>query len=99
MARGGARAGAGRKPGAATRKTREIADRAVTEGVSPLEFMLQRMRDEDAPMADRQDMAKAAAPFVHAKLSSIEASVTGDLKLSTPQVIEFVSPEADASPD
>jgi hypothetical protein len=32
------------------------------------------MRDELAPMAERMDMAKAAAPYVHAKLSSIEAS-------------------------
>lgn len=48
---------------------------AEATGVTPLEFMLNRMRDEEAPIADRMDMAKAAAPYIHAKLSSIEASV------------------------
>lgn len=44
MGHGGARPGAGRKLGAATRKTREIADRAVSEGLAPLEVMLLDMR-------------------------------------------------------
>lgn len=79
MARGGAREGAGRKVGSATKKTREIAEKAVAEGITPLEFMLNRMRDDGAPMEDRMDMAKAAAPYIHAKLSSIEANVNGQL--------------------
>ncbi|WP_238878645.1 hypothetical protein [Achromobacter xylosoxidans] len=41
--RGGARKGAGRKPGAATKKTREIADKAAAEGITPLEVMLRAM--------------------------------------------------------
>lgn len=99
MARGGSRPGAGRKQGATTKRTREIADRAVAEGISPLEYMLARMRDPEVSDDDRMEMAKAAAPYVHPKLSSIEANLNGDLKLSTPKVIEFVSPEADAGPD
>ena len=43
--RGGARKNAGRKAGAATTKTREIADKAMAEGISPLEYMLQVMRN------------------------------------------------------
>ena len=74
MARGGARPGAGRKVGAATAKTREIANGAASEGITPLEYMLARMRDPNVPDAARDDMAKAAAPFIHPKLSSIEAS-------------------------
>lgn len=42
--RGGSRKGAGRKPGSATKKTREIADKAAAEGVTPLEVMLENMR-------------------------------------------------------
>lgn len=42
--RGGARKGAGRKPGSATKKTREIADKAAAEGITPLEVMLDNMR-------------------------------------------------------
>lgn len=44
MARGGARKGAGRKPGSANVKTREIADKAAAEGITPLEVMLANMR-------------------------------------------------------
>jgi hypothetical protein len=44
MARGGKRIGAGRKLGSVTKRTREIADRAVAEGKTPLEVMLDNMR-------------------------------------------------------
>jgi hypothetical protein len=36
MNRGGKRAGAGRKPGSLTKKTREIAERAAADGITPL---------------------------------------------------------------
>jgi len=42
--KGGKRAGSGRKPGSANVKSREIADKAIAEGVSPLEVMLKAMR-------------------------------------------------------
>lgn len=42
--RGGARIGAGRKKGSATKKTRAIADRAAGEGLTPLEVVLKTMR-------------------------------------------------------
>lgn len=42
--RGGPRKGAGRKPGATTKKTREIADKAAEQGITPLEVMLDNMR-------------------------------------------------------
>jgi hypothetical protein len=45
MPRGGPRTGAGRKPGATTKKTREIADKAVELGITPLEVMLGTMRE------------------------------------------------------
>lgn len=45
MPRGGPRTGAGRKPGALTKKTREIAEKAVAQGVTPLDVMLGTMRE------------------------------------------------------
>jgi hypothetical protein len=69
---GGRRAGAGRKPGATTRRTREIAERAIAEGVPPLEYMLAVMRDEQADLHRRDEMAKAAAPYIHPRLATIE---------------------------
>lgn len=44
MARGGKREGAGRKSGALTTRTREIAERAIAEGKTPLDIMLDNMR-------------------------------------------------------
>ena len=85
--RGGARKGAGRKPGSATKRTREIADKAAAEGTTPLEVMLKAM-SAFATEADRvgksdtethlkllvaaAGVAKDAAPYVHPRLQAIE---------------------------
>lgn len=76
MARGGKRAGAGRKPGSATKRTREIADAAAAEGVTPLEVMLKAMREHyDSERWDEAAaVAKDAAPYMHPKLAAIEHS-------------------------
>lgn len=87
--RGGARPGAGRKAGVATKKTREIADAAIKGGITPLEFMLERMRDESAAMPDRQAMAVSAAPYIHPRLSTIEAKVEADV-VARVQRIEII---------
>ena len=68
--KGGKREGSGRKIGTANKKTREIADKAAAEGITPLEYMLEVMRNEDAEPPRRDDMAKAAAPFIHPRLQS-----------------------------
>lgn len=44
MARGGKREGSGRKKGALTTRTREVAERASAEGKTPIEVMLENMR-------------------------------------------------------
>ena len=44
MARGGKRVGAGRRAGSLTERTRATAERALAEGKSPLEVMLDNMR-------------------------------------------------------
>lgn len=82
--RGGARAGAGRKAGSTTQRTREIADAAVAKGqLTPLEYMLCLMQ-QDATHEDpkiqalreqlRFEAAKAAAPYVHPRLNAVEHS-------------------------
>lgn len=86
MARGGRRPGAGRPKGAANKRTREIADKAAGEGLTPLEYMLQILRDETNSVESRFEAAKAAAPYVHPRLSSVEASG----KDGGPLVLEIV---------
>ncbi len=74
--RGGARKGAGRPKGAATKRSRKIADRESLNGVTPLEVMLKAMRDhyEKEEWDAAASIAKDAAPYMHPKLSSVEHS-------------------------
>lgn len=83
---GGARRGSGRKLGAATKKTREIADRLVADGgITPLEVILQSMRAAwgEAITTGKVDLSKVgpaveyaqmAAPYVHPRLASIQGN-------------------------
>lgn len=74
--RGGQRPGAGRKkgPNKATQARRTIAERAIEDGMTPLGYMLDRLRDEKEDPKVRREMAQAAAPYVHPRLSSIAHS-------------------------
>ncbi|WP_434053895.1 MAG: hypothetical protein RDA78_03030 [Roseibium sp.] len=64
---GGARAGAGRPPGATNKKSAEILAGAVKQGVTPVEYMLSVMRDKSAEAKDRAWAAEKAAPYIHAR--------------------------------
>ena len=69
---GGARPGAGRKPGTGNRSSEEARRKAAETGETPLDYMLRVQRDPSVGDARRDDMAKAAAPYVHARLASTE---------------------------
>ncbi|MEM9376188.1 MAG: hypothetical protein AAGA72_08195 [Pseudomonadota bacterium] len=72
---GGRRPGAGRKKGSANKLDQEARKKAADSGMLPLEFMLNLMQDEEQDFGVRFDAAKAAAPYVHAKLSSVDQTV------------------------
>ena len=72
MAHGGYRPGAGRKPGSINRASMEARERAAAGGVTPLDYMLAVLRDEKADTQRRDDMAKAAAPYIHARLQAVQ---------------------------
>jgi hypothetical protein len=55
----------GRTKGTKNKRTREIEERS--NGITPLEYMLKVMRDSKKPVEVRCEMAKAAAPYLHAK--------------------------------
>ncbi len=75
MARGGARPGAGRKPGSKAQATKQALE-AVGAGEMPLEYMLRVMRDHTADEKRRDAMAAAAATYIHPRLSSVTGSFT-----------------------
>jgi hypothetical protein len=60
----------------ANKRTHEIADAAVREGLTPLEYMLAVLRDESVEPDRRDRMAAAAAPYIHPRLSSTQIGVT-----------------------
>ena len=68
----------GRKLGSLTKRTREIAQGALASGLTPLEYMLATMRDVTVDDARRDDMAKAAAPYMAGWGSSMPAR-TGEI--------------------
>ena len=72
MPRGGARSGAGRRPGGSNRITREAIAKAQ-DGLSPLDYLLRVMRDESEDSARRLDAAKAAAPYCIARLQPVNS--------------------------
>jgi hypothetical protein len=74
--KGGARPGAGRKPGIANRRTAEQVAMASQGGITPLEYMLGVMRAPESDARDRLTAAQAAAPYVHPKLTAM--TLTGE---------------------
>jgi hypothetical protein len=66
----------GRKRGSRNKRARELIERVEATGITPLEYMLSVLRDETAPPERRDEMAKAAAPFVHPRLQTTK--VQGD---------------------
>lgn len=77
MARGGARPGAGRprkEAGSVPAVKNEAAanrPRKSLGGLTPLEYMLSVMNDDDQEPTRRDRMAMAAAPYVHARASDV----------------------------
>ena len=81
----------GRKRGSLNKRTitqqeqsKTVAQAAKEAGLTPLEYMLKVMRDPETPPQRRDDMAKACAPYMHARLAAVDPE-TGKA-LEQPQV-------------
>ena len=99
MARG--RKTGGRQKGTRNRATEEARAAAAATGVLPLDYMLSVMRDPATDHKRRDAMAMAAAPYLHPKLSAIDAKLSPAAPDQAPRkmVIEFVVPSADHTRD
>lgn len=95
MPRGGAREGAGRHKGAASRFNDEARAKAAEGGIMPLDYLLSLLRDTGQDQEVRVDVAKAAAPYLHARLNAVQ--VGGDqenpLEMIHKVVREIVDPK------
>src|SRR5262245_11700353 len=91
---GGHRKGSGRKPGPATRKSRDVADRAPAEAITPLEVLLQAMRKHPAlgDLDKAAVFAQGAAPYCHPRLGSITLRGDQDAPLRLVEELIVVYP-------
>jgi hypothetical protein len=96
MARG--RKTGGQQKGARNRATEEARVAADATGILPLDYMLLVMRDLAADHKRRDAMAMADAPYLHARLSTIDAKLSTAIAEPAPKptsvVVQFVVPGA-----
>lgn len=62
-----------------TKRNRDIAEAAMLAGQTPLEFMLNIMRNENADSRDRQRAAEVCAPYLHPRISPLDSTVQLEL--------------------
>ena len=82
----------GRTAGTPNKKTAETVKAIEESGLTPLEYMLTVMRNDLEEPRTRLNAALGAAPYVHAKLSSIELSGVNGGPLETVTTIELIAP-------
>lgn len=67
----GIKTGGGSRKGRRNKATATREAKIAASGLTPLEYMLKVLRNKKEDKDRRLDAAKAAAPYVHPKLSSI----------------------------
>ena len=72
MSHGGRRPGSGRKKTSVNKLDAAARKIAIESGITPLDYMLDIMRDPERTDAQRMEAARGAAPYVHARLAHIE---------------------------
>jgi hypothetical protein len=65
----------GRKRGVANKRTVQRKVELVRSGLSPVDYLLAIMRDEQLDLPTRLDAAKAVAPYTNPRLAVIDATV------------------------
>jgi len=94
----------GRKKGVANKINKQVKEKVIETGLTPLEVLIEIMRDhysqahkEQSPILKATaytialDAANKAAPYIHAKLSSIDLGNKDNLPLK--MIIEWGSSE------
>ena len=83
----------GRPRCARNKRSLTIIEDAQAAGQLPLEFLLSVMRDNEQKIERRIEAAKAAAPYLHSKLASIENPGPPDKPQVTAIQVSFVDPK------
>jgi hypothetical protein len=86
----GVKTGGGSRKGKPNKATAAKAAAIAASGLTPLDYLLSVMRDEDQELGPRLDAAKAAAAYVHPKLQPVDGK-TGDSEVRAKVMVEFVA--------
>jgi hypothetical protein len=65
----------------------EAVANCIATGESPLSYMLRVMRDPTVEDPRRDEMARAAAPYVHAKIRPENMKTTDNLHITLAQLV------------
>ncbi len=88
----------GRKKGVKNLASVEVRKAAESSGITPLEYMLAVMRDPEADKERRDRMANAAAPYIHAKIATVDNPVVNVNSSDSEGIqISFVLPSRQAN--
>ena len=71
----------GRQKGTLNKRTEKL--RPPVDGLMPADFLMSVMRDTDNELSVRIDAAHKVAPYIHPKLSQIEAKQTIEANVTT----------------
>ena len=71
---GGARPGSGRPVGARDARIAKVNEIAAKYKITPLDFMMGVLNDEKSSHDDKKWAATSAAPYMHARLSQVNAT-------------------------
>lgn len=93
MSSGGARENAGRKPGSASKRSAEVVADALAQGKTPLEYLLDVMRDDNADAKRRDWAAEKAAAFIHPRPTPMERKI--EIELPDTSTIEGIGKALD----
>lgn len=75
----GQKTGGGSRKGIPNKATKAREELIAASRLTPLEYMLTVLESPEASEADRKWAAQNAAPYVHARLSSVEANHSGSI--------------------
>ena len=84
----------GRQPGTPNRVTKERTAGIAASGLTPLEYMLRVLRDESLETCARMDAAYKSAPYVHARLSTVELGSASDAAVPVPVAVNVTVTDA-----
>lgn len=94
MSVGGARPGAGRPAGSINRRHSEVIAAALAEGDTPIEYMLNIMRDKDADQKRKDWAAEKLAPYLHSRPAPMERCI--EIELPDTSTVEGIDKALDA---